>query len=235
LGNVAGSIAVSRVGLDVVEVASKTRDHRKLRMDAPFILGKDCDVLQRRIGHAHRVGYGGRSERHRRGKHRGLRPARAKTNLADHRHGRRGCSTVTAAVAVERDAGGQQVVVGWHQHGLQIEAWRPHALFGLRQHVEPHDGNRKESARGWRRKLHGKQILEQALGALVVGVHRQVRQPGRDGLRFVSSGHAIEPAVRKRCRVEEVRLRKVSEADVFHAALLVAQFQGAFVGEFEQG
>ena len=49
-----------------------------------------------------------------------------------------------------------------------------------------------------------------------MGGQRQVRQPRRDGLRFVARRHAIEIALRQRRRVEEVRRREIREADVVH-------------------
>ena len=104
---------------------------------------------------------------------------------------------------------------------LHVHAWRPHALRGLREHVETEHGDREEGRR-WRRKLHRQLVLQQAFGSLIVGGHRQVGQPRRHRLRFVARGHTIEVALRKRRRVEEVRLLKIREPDFIHTATLVA-------------
>ena len=223
-----------RVGGDGEEVAAHASREKHARSDAPFLLGKERNVLERGIRHAHGPGHRCRAQRHWRREHHRRRATRPRDHLPHHRRGRRREPTVAAAIAIEGQPGRDAVMRGRHNHGLQVDPRRPDALLGFRHHVEAHHGNRKEGDGRRCRELHGQRVAQQPLGALVVGGGRHVRQPGRHGLRFVPHRGAVEVAEWQAGGVEEVRRIKVGEPDVVHPAPLILEPQGASLGQLDE-
>ena len=75
-------------------------------------------------------------------------------------------------------------------------------------------GKKDTGSRG--RKLHRQEVLQQALGPLVVGRQREIGQPARDRLRLVARRHPVEVALGQRGGVEEIRLDEIRKSDVVH-------------------
>ncbi len=106
------------------------------------------------------------------GKYRRRRSTLPKCHLSNQRHrgGRR--ARVAAAVAIEREAGGQQVIRRGHENGLQIDARCRDTLLGIGEDVQAEDADRKKGDGRRGRELNRQQIAQQTLGLLVVGGQR---------------------------------------------------------------
>ncbi len=222
------------LGVDPVEVGAQAADDRDVRRDAPLVLREHADVTKRRVRHPHRPRDRRRPKRPRRREHLCRRPARTQRDLADLERGGGGEPAVAALVAVEGGAGREHVVLRRRDHGLQVDAGRPHALLGLRQDRQPHHADREERHRGRRRELHRQRVLQRALDALVVDRQRQVGEPRRHRLRLVARRDLVEVALGQRRRVEEVRRREVRKADVLDTPALPAHAHPSSVAELEE-
>ncbi len=128
---------IARGGLrrHVVAIAAQAGNDRHVGQHLPLVLGEQRDVGQTGIRDAHRPAGTRRAEDSGRGKDDGCRTAGAEHHLSEQRGRRRRGAPVAAAIAVERQTRGHDMVRGRQQHRVQIDARCPDALLGARQDV----------------------------------------------------------------------------------------------------
>ena len=153
------------------------------------------------------------------------RPAGAERDVPDERHLRDRRAFVFAAVAEERQAGGQDVAGPQLHVGLEIEAGCPHLLARLAEDVEAEHVDREERGIGRRGKLHRHVVAEQAILLLEVGGDRDALQPRRHVRERIGRRELVQIAPRQRDRLEKERLFEVWKADVRRMTPLVTDLQ----------